>query len=65
MLCDMEKKRDWTGNGNGVFMTIGASNHTEKEREENDFYATDPVAAVKLCRFVRVVRVEKGRLRIY
>jgi len=26
-------------------MTLGASNHTDKEREENDFYATEPAAA--------------------
>lgn len=27
-----------------IFVTLGASNHTEKEREENDFYATSPEA---------------------
>ena len=36
--------RDWTGNGNSVFKTLGASNHTDKERESMDFYATSPVA---------------------
>ena len=36
---------DWTGNKNSVFKTLGASNHTEKEREVNDYYATDPIAA--------------------
>lgn len=36
--------KDWTGNGNSIFKTLGASNHTEKQREENDFYATDPIA---------------------
>jgi len=35
---------DWTGNGNSIYKTLGASNHTEKEREENDYYATDPNA---------------------
>lgn len=35
---------DWTGNGNSIFKTLGASNHTDKEREANDFYATDPRA---------------------
>lgn len=50
-IRDMERKKDWIGNGNGVFKTLGASNHTDKEREENDFYATDPVAVDKLCRF--------------
>ncbi len=35
---------DWKGNKNSIFKTLGASNHTEKEREENDFYATDSLA---------------------
>ena len=34
--------KDWTGNGKSIFTTLGASNHTEKEREINDYYATDP-----------------------
>lgn len=29
---------------------MGASNHTDKEREENDYYATEPAAAEWLCR---------------
>lgn len=36
--------KDWTGDTNSIFKTLGASNHTDKRREENDFYATDPVA---------------------
>lgn len=36
--------KDWTGNKKSTFVQLGASNHTEKEREENDFYATDPKA---------------------
>ena len=36
--------KDWTGNGNSVYKTLGASNHTDKEREQHDFYATDPAA---------------------
>ncbi|MCM1167214.1 MAG: NAD(P)-dependent oxidoreductase [Lachnospiraceae bacterium] len=31
---------DWTGNKNSIFKTLGASNHTDKERETNDYYAT-------------------------
>ena len=42
--------KDWSGNTNSVFKIISASNHTEEEREENDFYATDPVAIDKLYR---------------
>lgn len=36
--------KDWTGNSRSIYMTLGASNHTEKERESNDFYATEPKA---------------------
>lgn len=36
--------KDWTGNQNSVFKTLGASNHTLEERETNDYYATDPKA---------------------
>lgn len=36
--------KDWTGNKNSIFKTLGASNHTDKERESDDFYATDPIA---------------------
>lgn len=39
---DMSK--DWTGNQVSLFKMIGASNHTEEEREANDYYATDPRA---------------------
>jgi len=40
----MEKK-DWTGDKNSIFKTLGASNHTKEERQSEDFYATDPIAA--------------------
>ena len=36
--------KDWTGNSHGVYVTLGASDHTNKEREEHDYYATDPIA---------------------
>lgn len=36
--------RDWTGNKNSVYVTLGASNHAKGEREVNDYYATDPIA---------------------
>lgn len=40
--------KDWTGNRKSTFVTLGASNHTDKERERDDFYATDPIAIDKL-----------------
>ena len=36
---------DWTGNKNSTFTCLGASNHTNHDRAENDYYATDPLAA--------------------
>jgi len=36
--------KDWTGNSRAVYGTVGASNHTDKEREKNDYYATSPKA---------------------
>ena len=39
------KNKDWIGNSNSIYKTLGASNHTDKERENNDFYATEPKAA--------------------
>lgn len=35
---------DWIGNRKSVYTTLGASSHSEKEREMNDYYATDPYA---------------------
>lgn len=37
-------EKDWIGNRKSIFTTLGASNHTDKERETNDYYATDPIA---------------------
>lgn len=37
--------KDWIGNGNSIYKTLGASNHTNKEREQDDYYATEPKAA--------------------
>lgn len=34
--------KDWTGNNKTTFSTLGASSHSEHEREINDYYATDP-----------------------
>lgn len=38
-------EKNWTGNSNSIYKTLGASNHTDKEREINDYYATEPMAA--------------------
>lgn len=37
--------KDWTGNQNSIYTTLGASNHVFDERQVNDYYATEPKAA--------------------
>jgi len=39
---------DWTGNTQSVMATLNSSNNTDKERAENDYYATPPEAVEKL-----------------
>lgn len=36
--------KDWNGNKSSIYKALGASNHTDKEREANDYYATEPKA---------------------
>lgn len=36
--------KDWEGNKTAVFSTLGASSHALEERQEVDYYATDPHA---------------------
>ena len=42
--------KDWKGDKNSIYKTIGASNHTKEDRAENDYYATDPIAIDKLLK---------------
>ena len=43
--------KDWTGTKNSAFKQLGASSHCEEEREENDFYATDPSSIDDLLKY--------------
>ena len=36
--------KDWTGNKKSIYVTLAASSHTDEDREENDYYATEPKA---------------------
>lgn len=36
--------KDWKGNGNSIFKIISASNHSQSDRAEHEFYATSPDA---------------------
>lgn len=40
------KRQDFVAN---VFRQLGSTNHSLADREENDFYATDPLATYLLC----------------
>lgn len=44
------RDKDWTGNRRSTYVTLGASNHSQAERQEHDFYATDPAAAEHLIK---------------
>lgn len=35
---------DWTGNAKSIFTCNGASNHSKGERQQHDYYATEPKA---------------------
>lgn len=41
--------KDWIGNHKSIYATLGASNHSDNQREKNDYYATNPLAAELLC----------------
>lgn len=45
--------KDWKGDSNSVYKTLGASNHCSEEREENDFYATPPCATKALIKYCK------------
>lgn len=42
--------KDWVGGKAAVFKTLGASNHTDCERQKEDYYATEPAATEWLCK---------------
>lgn len=50
---------DWSGNTTSIFATHGASNHSDTDRAEHDYYATDPEAVEAL------LKVERFSSRIY
>ena len=42
--------KDWVGGSAAVFKTLGASNHTDADRQREDYYATEPKATEWLCK---------------
>jgi len=49
-------KKDWIGNKRTTFATLGASSHSEHEREINDYYATDPIVIKPLIERVKLTQ---------
>lgn len=45
--------KDWVGGSAAVFKTLGASNHTNADRQREDYYATEPKATEWLCKLER------------
>lgn len=52
--------KDWIGNKKSTFVTLGASNHSEGNREIDDYYATDPKALE-----IFLDRIEKDGIRLH
>ena len=44
------KNQDWTGNYHSVCGCLGARNECKEDREEHDYYATQPIAAEYLMK---------------
>lgn len=42
--------RDWIGGKSATFTTLGASNHCDHDRADEDYYATEPAATEWLCK---------------
>jgi len=49
-MTTKKQNKDWTGDSNSVFKTLGATSHSNEIREENDYYATSPLAAEHLLK---------------
>ena len=45
---DIQTGKDWTGNKRTAWGQTGASNHSDSERHEHDYYATPPTAVKDL-----------------
>ncbi len=57
----LDRPKDWGGNKRTTYAQLGASNHTDTEREAHDFYATDPIA---IDRLAQVYTIPKNIIEI-
>lgn len=53
--------KDWGGNKRTTYAQLGASNHCEHERQNEDFYSTDPIA---IDRLKKVFNIPKNIVEI-
>lgn len=51
---EQQRKKDWVGNYHSVCGCLGARNECKEEREANDYYATEPIAAEWLLKLERI-----------
>lgn len=42
--------KDWTGNKTSIYATLAASNHSDGERANEDYYCTPPAAVEELLK---------------
>ena len=49
---NLKKSKDWNWDWNSIFTTLWASSHAKWEREQDDFYATDPNTIIDLVQNV-------------
>lgn len=49
--------KDWTGNSRSAHAILGARNYAQNEREQNDYYATEPKAATLLMQLEDLSRL--------
>lgn len=54
---------DWTGNQRSIYTTLGASNHTDKERQQHDYYATEPMPILRLTMEQKRLSERKAKQR--
>ena len=49
-ITNEKRRRDWVGNSKAIFSCHGASNHSDTERQTEDYYATPDIATEELCK---------------
>ena len=49
-ITNEKRQRDWVGNSKAIFSCHGSSNHSDTERQTEDYYATPDIATEELCK---------------